>query len=54
MRKAITLAGGLRERASGSKWYLVPEGADESERRKVNEDESLHPGDTLIIEQSFF
>ena len=54
VRKAITLAGGLRERASGSKWYLVPEGADESERRKVSEDESLRPGDTLSIEQSFF
>jgi polysaccharide export outer membrane protein len=54
VRTAITLAGGLRERASRSKWYLVPEGGGEEDRRKVSEDDPVNPGDTLIIEQSFF
>jgi polysaccharide export outer membrane protein len=54
VRKVITLAGGLKERASGSKWYLVPEGGSESERRKVTKDDLVRPGDTLTIEQSFF
>jgi polysaccharide export outer membrane protein len=54
VRKAITLAGGLRERASDSKWYLISEGANEDQRRKVTADDLLQPGDTLTIEQSFF
>jgi len=54
VRKVITLAGGLKERASGSKWYLVPENAGEGERRKVSEDDLVQPGDTLTIEESFF
>lgn len=54
VRTAITLAGGLKERASSSKWYLVPEGGGENDRRRVSEDDIVNPGDTLIIEQSFF
>ena len=54
VRTAITLAGGLKERASKSKWYLVPEGGGEDDRRKVSGDDIVNPGDTLIIEQSFF
>ena len=54
VRKAISLVGGLRERASNSKWFLVSEGANESARRKVEQDDLIQPGDTLTIEQSFF
>ncbi len=54
VRTAITLAGGLKDRASKSKWYLVPEGGSESDRRKVSEDDLVGPGDTLIIDESFF
>jgi len=54
VRKVITLAGGLKERASGSKWYLVPEGGSEDDRRRVDEDDPVGPGDTVTIEQSFF
>ena len=54
VRTAISLAGGLRERASRSKWYLVPEGGTEQDRRRVSEDDPVNPGDTLIVEQSFF
>lgn len=54
VRTAITLAGGLKERASKSKWYLVPDGGSEGDRRKVSEDDPVSPGDTLIVEESFF
>ena len=54
VRKVITLAGGLKERASGSKWYLVREGDSEDDRIKADEDSPVNPGDTLTIEQSFF
>lgn len=54
VRTAISLAGGLKERASGSKWFLVPEGGSKDDRRRVTEDDPVNPGDTLIIEQSFF
>ena len=54
VRKVITLAGGLKERASNSKWYLVPENAGEGQRRKVSEDDLVQPGDTLTVEESFF
>ena len=54
VRKVITLAGGMKERASGSKWFLVPEGGSESDRIKADEDTPVNPGDTLTIEQSFF
>ena len=54
VRKALTLAGGLRERASTSKWFLVHEGGSENDRRKVAEDDPINPGDSLSINQSFF
>lgn len=54
VRKVITVAGGLKERASGSKWFLVLEGGSERERIKVNGDHAVNPGDTLTFEQSFF
>jgi polysaccharide export outer membrane protein len=54
VRTAITLAGGLKERASKNKWFLVPEGGGESDRRRVSEDDPVSPGDTLIVEESFF
>jgi len=54
VRKLITLAGGLKERASGSKWFLVPEGGNEASRQRVNEDDPINPGDSLTVEESFF
>lgn len=54
VRKALTMAGGLRERASTSKWFLVHEGGGENDRRKVAQDDPINPGDSLSIDQSFF
>ena len=54
VRTAFTLAGGLKPRASKSKWYLVPDGGGEDDRRRVTGDDLVNPGDTLIVEESFF
>jgi polysaccharide export outer membrane protein len=52
--RAISIAGGLTERASERKIYLVPDGGLEADRRRVNLDDPVQPGDSITIEQSFF
>lgn len=52
--KAISLAGGLTERASERKIYLIPDGGGEADRVRVGLDEEIGPGVTITIEQSFF
>lgn len=53
VRKAISVAGGYTERASRSKVFVVSEGAAKQER-KVGQDDSIGPGDTVIVKESFF
>ncbi|NNE05757.1 MAG: polysaccharide export protein [Xanthomonadales bacterium] len=52
--KAISLAGGLTERASDKKIFLIPDGGLESNRLRVSLDDAVEPGVTITIEQSFF
>jgi polysaccharide export outer membrane protein len=52
--RAISLAGGLTERASDRKIYLIQEGQGEADRIRVDLDHEVGPGDTISIEQSFF
>jgi polysaccharide export outer membrane protein len=52
--KAISLAGGLKERASVNKMYLVREGGGAQARVKVDMMAEVGPGDILTIEESFF
>lgn len=52
--KAISLAGGLTERASDKKIFLIPDGGAESDRARVSLDDAVGPGVTITIEQSFF
>ncbi len=52
--KAISLAGGLRERASTNKMYITREGDKPQNRIKVDMSTDVHPGDVLTIEESFF
>ncbi len=54
VRQAISIAGGLKERASSRKWFVVPSGGTELDRRRVQEDDPVGPGDTISVEQSFF
>lgn len=54
VRKAVTLAGGLTERASARKIFLQPEGGSERDRIRVELDHAVTPGDIITIEESFF
>ncbi len=59
LRKAITLAGGLTERASKSKMYVTQKGVGQNQKGKENRrvirmDDPVHPDDVITIEQSFF
>jgi len=52
--KAISLAGGMTERASDRKIFMIPEGGLEADRMRVTLDDEVAPGVTITIEQSFF
>lgn len=52
VEKAITLAGGLTERASREKITLIREGEGELKRR-VNFSDKISPGDIINVEESF-
>jgi polysaccharide biosynthesis/export protein VpsN len=54
IRKALTMAGGLTERASKSKIYVLSEGKASTKPRKAKLDEPLRPGDVITVEESFF
>lgn len=54
VRKALTIAGDLTERASTRKIFLQREGAPASARERVQLDDLVGPGDVLTVEQSFF
>jgi protein involved in polysaccharide export with SLBB domain len=52
--RAITIAGGLRERASKTGWFLVRENDKSSTPLRVDQNSVVGPGDTIIVEESFF
>lgn len=54
VRKAVSLAGGFKERASESNIYVVRETDDKHEQSKIALDGVVYPGDTITVEESFF
>ena len=54
VRKAVTIAGGLKERASVRKMYVFRERDGATVRMKVDLNSPVSPGDTVIVEESFF
>ena len=54
VRKAISLAGGFKERASKDKIYIIRDDSTTSEAIKITLDEAVRPGDIITVEQSFF
>jgi polysaccharide export outer membrane protein len=55
IRKLVTLAGGLTERASTRRINVMPaSGASAAPARKAGLDDLLRPGDQVTIAQSFF
>jgi protein involved in polysaccharide export with SLBB domain len=54
VRKAITLAGGFKERASRDKINIIRDDDPKQTARKVDMNASVLPGDILTVEESFF
>lgn len=55
VRKAVSLAGGLTERASEKRISLIPESQRGSKTgARVGMDSAIGPGDILTVEESFF
>lgn len=52
--KAVSIAGGFKDRASKSKMFVIRDGSSSDKREKVEMDTSIFPGDILTIEESFF
>jgi protein involved in polysaccharide export with SLBB domain len=52
LQKAIALAGGLTERASKTKQYVMRDGQDK--RKKIKPSNSILPGDVITVDESFF
>jgi polysaccharide export outer membrane protein len=50
---AVTLAGGFTERASKSKIFLAKEN-ETNNRKRVDLDYKVRPGDVITVEESFF
>jgi len=54
VRKAISLAGGFKERASKDKIYIIHDDSKTGELIKIKLDAAVRPGDIITVEQSFF
>ena len=54
LQKAITLAGGLTDRASERKMFIVRDGESEADAEKADMNTHVMPGDMIKIEESFF
>jgi protein involved in polysaccharide export with SLBB domain len=52
--KAVTIAGGFKDRASKTKMYVIRDGDKANKREQVELNTSIHPGDIVTIEDSFF
>ena len=54
VRKAASLAGGLRERASTSEIIVIRDKSDAKAAEKATMDTFIYPGDIITVEESFF
>lgn len=54
VRKAISLAGGFKERADKGKIYIIREDSPNGKPAPVSLDDKVSPGDIITVEESFF
>lgn len=54
LRKAIAVAGGLTERASKNKMFVIRNNDPARITQKITMDALINPGDIITIEQGFF
>lgn len=52
--RAVTIAGGFRERASQKNIFVVRENDKTNKPTRVDLNSGVRPGDTIIVEESFF
>jgi protein involved in polysaccharide export with SLBB domain len=54
VRKAVSLAGGFRERASKDKIFVIREDDKSQTPARVDQNAKVNPGDIITVEESFF
>jgi polysaccharide biosynthesis/export protein VpsN len=54
VRKAVSMAGGFKERASKDKIFVIREDDRSQTPRRVDQNASVNPGDIITVEESFF
>ena len=54
VRKAISIAGGFKERASKEKINVIREDDAKGNSQRINLDSPVRPGDIITVEESFF
>ena len=54
VRKAVSLAGGFKERASREKIFVISDDDRSQRARKVDLNAAVSPGDIITVEESFF
>jgi len=54
VRKAISVAGGFKERASKEKVFVIHDSNSKGKSVKISLDDLVKPGDIITVEESFF
>jgi protein involved in polysaccharide export with SLBB domain len=54
VRKAISIAGGFKERAARDKISIIRDDDSTQTPKKVDQNAIVFPGDILTVEESFF
>ena len=54
VRKAISIAGGFKERASKEKIFVIHDSDPKAEPKKLDLNAAVLPGDIITVEESFF
>ena len=54
VRKAISLAGGFKERADKDKIFIIRDGSPNDKPARASLDDKVSPGDIITVEESFF
>ena len=54
VRKAVSIAGGFRERASKEKIYIISDDDRSQTPKRVDQNTVVKPGDIITVEESFF
>jgi len=54
VRKAVSIAGGFKERASKDKIFVIREDDKSQTPTRVDQNAQVNPGDIITVEESFF